>query len=248
MWQENEMMNRQSYLMSLDIRTGAVNWRVEPDDVHDSYSTPILVPRPNGQRELISMAYLELVAHSPTDGSRLWKLPLPARQVVPSLCYAGGDLLLVSGGTHLGFSTSGVRLHGAGAETEADVLWQTRRNLSDICSPVIGNGLYFTLIDGRMRCLDPETGEIHWTGRIGASDYWSSLVAGDDKVYALSGEGKLTTVAMDASECRVLSESDFDEACMATPALVEGRVLVRTEKYLYCFGAPSAAGSPPRDR
>lgn len=142
-----------------------------------------------------------------------------------------------SGATHLEFSTSGVRLQGAGTETSPEVLWQTRRNLSDVCSPVLAAGLYFTLIDGRLRCLDPGTGKVHWTGRIGATDYWASLVAGDGKLYALSGEGKMTTVAVDGSECRVLSESVFDEACMATPALVEGRVLVRTENYLYCFAA-----------
>ena len=238
LWQENEARNRRSYIVSFDARTGLVNWRVEPGDLHDSYSTPILVPRPNGERELISMAYLKLTAHSASNGARLWELPLPSRQPIPSLCYVGDDLLLVSGGTHLGFSTSGVRLHGAGSETRPEVLWQTRRNLSDVCSPVVGNGLYFTIMDGRMRCIDPFTGKIHWTGRLGAGDYWASLVAGDDKVYAVSGDGEVATVAMDASEFRVLSESTFDEQCLATPAVVEGRVIIRTESFLYCFGLP----------
>jgi outer membrane protein assembly factor BamB len=111
-----------------------------------------------------------------------------------------------------------------------------------VCSPVVGNGLYFTIIDGLLRCIEPATGEVHWTQRLGATDYWASLVAGDDKVYALSGDGKITTVAMDPSACRILSESAFDETCMATPALVEGCVILRTENHLYCFAEPDRCG------
>jgi len=242
LWQENEAVNRASYIQAFDALTGATNWRVEPGDLHDSYSTPILVPRKDGEYELVSMSYKKLVSHSPSDGSRLWELPLPSRQPIPSLCYAGDDLLLVSGGTHLGFSTSGVRLRGAGKDTSHEVIWQTRRNLSEICSPVLGNGLFFTVIDGRMRCIEPETGKIHWTGRLGTGDYWASLVAGDNKVYALSGDGDLTTVAMDASEFRVLSQSSLNEDCMATPAIATGRVIVRTETALLCFGAAPDPG------
>lgn len=244
-WQENEMKNRRSFLLSLDIRSGALNWRVEPDDVHDSYATPILVPRPDGSRELVTMAYRKLVAHSTRDGARLWEMALPGRQVVPSLCYAGDDLLLVSGGTHLEFATSGIRLHGSGRATRPERIWQTRRNLSDICSPVLGAGLYFTIIDGRMRCLDPASGKVRWRERLGATDYWASLVAGDGKVYALSGDGELTVVAMDGEECRVLGEAQFGETCMATPALSDGRVLVRTEGFLYCFHS-ARPGARPR--
>ena len=36
--------------------------------------------------------------------------------------------------------------------------------------------------------------------------------------------------------CRILGTFQLGELCMATPALVEGRVVVRTEQHRYCFG------------
>jgi hypothetical protein len=37
-------------------------------------------------------------------------------------------------------------------------------------------------------------------------------------------------------ELKVISTADFDEPTYATPALVDGRIYLRTSKRLYCFG------------
>jgi hypothetical protein len=34
----------------------------------------------------------------------------------------------------------------------------------------------------------------------------------------------------------VLAKSDFEEGTYATPAIVEGRIYLRTAGHLYCFG------------
>jgi pyruvate/2-oxoglutarate dehydrogenase complex dihydrolipoamide dehydrogenase (E3) component len=165
---------------------------------------------------------------------------LPVRQMVPSLCTAG-DLLLVAGGTHTETSSSGVRLAGTGKQTKPEVVWQTKRFSPEVASPVVVDGRMFAVNDtGMLACLDAATGEILEKTRLEQGRYWSSLVAADGKIYAISDEGIVTVVAA-TPELAELGRSELGEFCAATPAIASNRLLIRTEKHLWCFG--SAQGS-----
>jgi outer membrane protein assembly factor BamB len=60
-------------------------------------------------------------------------------------------------------------------------------------------------------------------------------VAADNKIYIASEEG--VVVVLDAgAELKILATNKLDSAIMATPALVEGSIYVRTENRLYAFG------------
>ena len=75
-----------------------------------------------------------------------------------------------------------------------------------------------------------------YSGRLGAPGYYySSPVAADQKIYIASEEG--VVVVLDAGEkLNVLATNRLDGAIMATPALAEGHIYVRTESHLYSFG------------
>lgn len=73
-------------------------------------------------------------------------------------------------------------------------------------------------------------------------DYYASPVAGDGKIYLASLDGKVSVLQAGA-DWRVLSTSDLAERVVATPAIADGRVFVRTEKTLYAFAAPPTRGS-----
>ncbi len=235
--QDREGERGASFAMALDARSGDVRWRVTPEDAVDSYTTPVLVPRPGGA-ELVSVTSNLLYGCDPRSGERLWSLWLPIQQMVPGISF-DGDLLLVTGGTHQHHSGHGVRLRGVGAETEATTLWSTRRAIPAIASPVLYGGHFFTITDGGILvCYEPESGEVRWKERL-EGNYWPSLVAGDGKIYALSSEGEITVVRA-SPEFEVLARARLGEPCSATPAISDGRVLVRTGAHLYCFG-PSGA-------
>lgn len=87
---------------------------------------------------------------------------------------------------------------------------------------------------GVLSCQDVESGEIHWTQRLG-SRCLASLAAGDGKIYALDQEGTLHVFAADATET-VLATHTLSESCSATPALVDGAVFVRTSRHLCRIG------------
>ena len=80
--------------------------------------------------------------------------------------------------------------------------------------------------------------QVSWSysGRLGALGYYySSPVAADNKIYIASEEG--VVVVLDAGEkLNVLATNKLDGAILATPALVDGNIYVRTESHLYAFG------------
>ena len=75
-----------------------------------------------------------------------------------------------------------------------------------------------------------------YSGRLGAPGYYySSPVAADQKVYIASEEG--VVVVLDAgAKLNILATNKLDGAILATPALVDGNIYVRTENHLYAFG------------
>jgi outer membrane protein assembly factor BamB len=81
-----------------------------------------------------------------------------------------------------------------------------------------------------------KTGELLYSGRLGAPGYYySSPVAADNKIYIASEEG--VVVVLDAGEqLKVLATNKLDGAILATPALADGNIYVRTENHLYAFG------------
>jgi outer membrane protein assembly factor BamB len=71
---------------------------------------------------------------------------------------------------------------------------------------------------------------LRWSGSC-----YSSPVTGDGKVYLVDDRGRLTVVSA-VREWEVVAQGDFEESTYATPAIVEGRIYLRTAGHLYCFG------------
>ena len=126
---------------------------------------------------------------------------------------------------------------GKGDVTQSRVTWEFRKFVPFIASPLYANGNVFLVKDGGiLTSLDAKTGTPIKTKRLSATGaYYSSPVAGDGKVYLLNERGKLTVIT-DEGQWRVLSNADFGEDSYATPAIVDGKIYLRTTEHLYCFG------------
>jgi outer membrane protein assembly factor BamB len=126
---------------------------------------------------------------------------------------------------------------GSGDVTKTHVLWEQGKQLPYVPSPLYYKGLLFLVKNGGfLSSVDPKTGEILKYDRIpGAANYYASPVGGDGKVYLLGQGGELTVVSAEA-RWKVLHRARFPGEGFATPALVDGKIYLRTSEYLYCFG------------
>lgn len=125
---------------------------------------------------------------------------------------------------------------GSGDITETHVAWQSTRQVPFCASPVYSRGYLFTVKDGGIFCsIDAGTGKIIKTGRLhGTKNYYASPVAGDGKLYMIDELGELSVVSAEG-RWQLLSSVDFGENAYATPAIVDGRIYLRTVGHLYCF-------------
>ena len=100
-----------------------------------------------------------------------------------------------------------------------------------------GGILYLVRGGGILTSLDPKAGTIIKQGRLpnAGGEYYASPVAADGKLFLLSREGRLTCVRA-GREWEVLAVSGLEEECMATSAIGDGRIYVRTRQFLLCFG------------
>ncbi|MCA1650293.1 MAG: PQQ-binding-like beta-propeller repeat protein, partial [Acidobacteria bacterium] len=131
-----------------------------------------------------------------------------------------------------------IRLGGKGDMTEKSVRWTYRRAVPQLPSPVVYQSVLYMVNDGGIvTSLKPDTGELIMQGRLkGAIDrYYASPVAGDGKIYMASEKGKVAVLKPDGG-LDPIAVNDMQEDIYATPALLDGRIYLRTRTTLYCLG------------
>ena len=132
-----------------------------------------------------------------------------------------------------------VKPGGRGDISETHVAWKYRRALPYVPSPLCYEGrIYFVKDGGLMSSLDVKTGEPFYAQeRIGATgNYYASPVAADGRIYLASVPGKLIVVKAGGTKPEVLHQADFGTRILATPALVDDTLYLRTATHLWAFG------------
>jgi outer membrane protein assembly factor BamB len=107
-------------------------------------------------------------------------------------------------------------------------------------TPLLLDGVIFMIRDGGiLSTIDPATGKVLREERVNKDalgEYYAQPVAGDGKIYFINKEGKVSVIRAGAN-WELIASGDFEEQVIATPAIAGGRIYVRTETALYCFGA-----------
>lgn len=129
-----------------------------------------------------------------------------------------------------------IRPEGTGDVSRTHIAWKQTRQVPEVPSPLLYQGRLYLIKDGGvLACLDPQTGDVKYRARIGAGGgYYASPVAADGRVYLASQEGVVTVVAA-GDELKILATNDLGESLMATPAIVDDTLYVRTASKLYAF-------------
>jgi outer membrane protein assembly factor BamB len=119
----------------------------------------------------------------------------------------------------------------------AQPAWKSKRSLPYVSSPLYYKGRLYTIKNGGLAsCYDAESGKTFYQDeRIGASgDYYSSAVAAADKIYIASQQG-IVVVFEAGDELKILERNRIPEQIFASPAIVDGKLYLRTTEALYAF-------------
>ncbi len=221
-----------AYLLALDKRTGQEQWKVDRGRNMGSYSTPLVVPGPQGD-ELIVNSSLRLDAYDPSTGEWLWQAGEPNSFPIGVATYDAG-MLYTSRGYRSG-PYMAIRLGGRGDVSDTHVEWRVPTGAPYISSILYYDGLiYMANGNGIASGIDAKTGVRVWQERIGGI-FTASPVAGDGKVYLLSETGE-TVVLRAGRTPQILSRNDLGERSLASPAISNGQLFIRTDQHLVCIG------------
>ncbi len=126
---------------------------------------------------------------------------------------------------------------GSGDITTTHVAWKRSRFTPYVPSPIhVGGHVFVVRNGGIVSCFDVATGERGKRGRVSSTDdYYSSPVYGDGKIYAVSQRGVISVISA-VPQWEEIATSRLGEEVFATPAIVGGRIYLRTDGHLYCFG------------
>jgi outer membrane protein assembly factor BamB len=126
---------------------------------------------------------------------------------------------------------------GKGDISSSHVLWRETENVAEVPSPICyKDHVYVVKNGGYFSCVDALTGRLIYKTRIkGTGAYFSSPIAANDKVYVAAHNGKVI-VFQAGDEMTILMENNLGEKILATPAVVDNKLYLRTDKHLYAFG------------
>jgi outer membrane protein assembly factor BamB len=99
-------------------------------------------------------------------------------------------------------------------------------------SPLLIHDLLYTVNDmGVAICLEAESGQVVWKERLGGN-YSSSPIHADGRIYCFNRDGR-TTVIRPGRSFKILAVNDLDEELMASPAVADKAIFLRTRTHLY---------------
>ena len=132
-----------------------------------------------------------------------------------------------------------VRSGGKGDVTETHLLWKHPTKYTDhIVSPLVSDGRMLLIKGGGIRTVfDIKKGRSlgRQTRIQNTCEYFASPVVGDGKIY-IAGENGVIVVLEDSGDYPVLAKNDMGDSILATPAIANGNLFIRTRSKLICVG------------
>ena len=120
------------------------------------------------------------------------------------------------------------------AASNEGVAWSQQRDGGYLCTPLVYRGIvYIVKFNGVLSAYDARTGERKFQERLagGTAAFTASPVASDGKIYLANEDGQVFVIKAGPTY-EQLSLNEMGGPVLATPAISEGQVFVRTSTHV----------------
>jgi len=241
-----------SFVLALDAATGKTVWKTDREEL-PSWGTPTVIAIGN-RAELVTNAAKYIRGYDARTGKELWRLGGSSKITAPTPILAGG-LIIVASGRRPEKPIFAVRPGAQGdltldkdRDSSPAVAWSKTARGPYMPTPLAYGGILYSLNnDGIFDAYEVETGKEIYRQRLDpvGSGFSASPVAADGRVYLSNEDGEMLVVAA-GRQFRLIGTNTMGEPLMATPALSDGVMYVRSASTLFAIGSrdlPAKAGS-----
>jgi hypothetical protein len=227
-------------LFALDKSTGKTVWSVR-GGFPASWNTPTLA-KVAGRAELLVNASGKLRAFNPADGAELWSSRgIRGAELCPSVVVHDAVAYVIGlPGTGQAMA---VRAGGSGDVSATHVLWEIKKG-SNVGSPVVHGGHLYWVNDSRaiLYCAKAATGEILFEQPLPVQRrdrvYASPILSGGRLYFVSRTSGTFVVAAKPQYELLAHNViADDDSVFNASPAVADGRIFLRSDRFAYCLGS-----------
>jgi outer membrane protein assembly factor BamB len=237
-------LQKNSYIAAFDVKTGKQVWLTPREEIPSWGSPTIHVGKERA--ELITNGTGFVRGYDPITGKELWKLAGNSEITVPTP-FVAHDLIYVTSGYTPVQPIYAIKLGAKGdislkkdQESNQFVAWSKQRGGPYMPTPIVyGDYLYTCANSGVVTAYNAKTGERIYQQRLGgkgsAYAFTASPVAADGKLYFTSEDGEIFVIKAGPTY-EVLSVNKLGEVILATPAISQKMLIVRTINHLYGIG------------
>lgn len=232
--------HKQSFIAAFKLKNGEQVWRVERGEI-TSWSTPT-IHQTKDRSELIANGGRYIRSYDPLTGQELWRFFDSDTQVKMQAPLSANGLIYITGGYPAGRPIYAFKSGAVGdislkpgQESNEFIAWRLSKGSPYTPTPLIYEDLFYTCADnGVLSAYDAKTGALVYQERL-PSSFSASPVAADGKLYLASQDGDVFVVKV-GRKYELLATNPMGQALMATPAISDSLLIVRSESFVYAIG------------
>ena len=222
-----------SRMISVDRKTGATQWETGLATTRSCYGVPAKFEHQGASQIIDANTGNGMFGLDAKTGEMLWNLKVFEMRCCTTPVIVG-DLAIASsgsggGGNHL----VAVRIPKIRGDQPVQV-YRLDRGAPYVPTPVVkGNRLFIVDDKGIASCVAADSGDVVWSKRVGGNFSASPVVFGN-RLLLINLDGEATVLNV-GDEYRQLSKFALGGPVGATPAVVDGCLLLRVGERLVCL-------------
>lgn len=230
-----------SFVAAYDVNTGKELWKTMRDE-YPGWCTPNIYTNA-GKTYIALNGYKIRAGYDLESGKEVWRMSGGGDIQIPTPII-GKDLIYFNSAHGrsspiLAISTEAtgdITLKGT-ATSNNFVKWSIPRGGSYMHTMLLyRDHLYNMDWNGTIKCMDPLTGRELFNGKLGkAKSFVASPVAADGRIYIIDEDGTVYIIK-DSSSLEILAEIPMNDVSLVAPAITDGMIIFRTQKYLIGVG------------
>lgn len=232
-----------SFAAAFRLADGKTLWHV-PRPPTSMWASPGLYEPPGGKPWILMHSRSALTALDPLTGQEAWRVEASCHSMAS--CVVVADRIVLPG--------RGMQcIRWNPDRKKPEILWQQRRLICGAASPAVlpdnKDAKIYTIRDpGILQCGRLADGNILWQLRL-QGPIWATPVISGKYLYAVSHGGLVQVIelpqASDPRSGRLVYTCKLDQGILATPALADGAIYFRSDRWLWKFACPKQPTSSP---